>query len=301
MLKPTLQTSRLLPVALVSLGLLLASPAGAASMTEPERCNWKADKVENRYSKCLSRSTTRLSNVLHGSTLAEDFHCAEQLHRSMDVIERRATFKDVGPECEARLTPESQACTQAAALIVAGRDLGDYGSQFDDLSLEDLACSPIQAYLQDSYDDGYDAGYGVGYGEGEASVDVTSDNRSVCEAANGRWADPADGPLRCESAGGTWANGSCTGAAPATCKPYYDCFLAGFCSQAAQIYDPATFGYENAYDGHTQTTQPALTWGCDRQQGSLAWGRGVSGSQQPDWALYITRLCGAGGPGYNNN
>ena len=183
--------ARLVPVALVSLGLLMASPAGAASMTESERCNWKADKVENRYSKCLSRSTTRLSNVLNGSTLNEDFHCAEQFYRSMDVIERRATFKDVGAECEARLTPESQACTQAAALIVAGRDLGDYGSQFDDLSLEDLACSPIQAYLQDSYDDGYDAGYDTGYDvgydtgydagydEGEASVDVASNDQSV--------------------------------------------------------------------------------------------------------------------------
>ena len=161
MLKPTLQTSRLLPVALVSLGLLLASPAGAAAMTEPERCNWKADKVENRYSKCLSRSTTRLSNVLSGSTLDEDFHCAEQFHRSMDVIERRATFKDVGAECEARLTPESQACTQAAALIVAERDLDDYRPQFDDLTLEDLSCSPIQAYLQQSYRQGCAAAGGT--------------------------------------------------------------------------------------------------------------------------------------------
>ncbi len=260
MLKPTLQTSRLLPVALVSLGLLLASPAGAASMTEPERCNWKADKVENRYSKCLSRSTTRLSNVLHGSTLAEDFHCAEQLHRSMDVIERRATFKEVGPECEARLTPESQACTQAAALIVAGRDLGDYGSQFDDLSLEDLACSPIQAYLQDSYDDGYDAGYDTGYDtgydDGEASVDVTSNDQSVCEAADG-----------------TWENDACTPASS------YNCFIGGFCAQAAIKYPPAANGYTNVYDGHTQGTEPALGAGCSVSSGSTLWEHGITSVQ----------------------
>jgi len=243
MSKPTLQTSRILPVALVSLGLLLASPAGAASMTEPERCNWKVDKVENRYSKCLSRSTTRLSNVLNGSTLDEDFHCAEQFHRSMDVIERRATFKEVGPECEARLTPESQACTQAAALIVAGRDLDDYSPQFDDLSLEDLSCSPIQAYLQDSYDAGYD--------DGEASVDVTSNDQSVCEAADG-----------------TWENDACTPASPASS---YNCFVGGFCAQAAINYPPAEYSYTNVYDGDTSGTEPALGAGCDDDPGSRHW------------------------------
>ena len=262
MLKPSLQTSRLLPVALVSLGLLLASPAGAASMTESERCNWKADKVENRYSKCLSRSTTRLSNVLNGSTLNEDFHCAEQFHRSMDVIERRATFKEVGAECEERLTPESQACTQAAALIVAGRDLGDYGSQFDDLSLEDLACSPIQAYLQDSYDDGYDAGYDTGYDtgydDGEASVDVTSNDQSVCEAADG-----------------TWDNGSCTPASS------YNCTLAGFCAQAAVRFPPNDHGYINVYDGHTQGTEPALGAGCNVSSGSSLWEGGRTAAWSP--------------------
>ena len=52
--------ARLVPVALVSLGLLLASPVTAAAMTEAERCNWKADKVEARYARCLTRSATRL-------------------------------------------------------------------------------------------------------------------------------------------------------------------------------------------------------------------------------------------------
>jgi len=241
--------ARLVPVALVSLGLLLASPAGAASMTESERCNWKADKVETRYTKCLARSTTRLSNVLSGSTLDEDFHCAEQFHRSMDVIERRATFKEVGPECEERLTPESQACTQAAALIVAGRDLDDYGPQFDDLSLEDLACSPIQAYLQDSYDDGY----GAGYDDGEASVDVTSNDQSVCEAADG-----------------TWENDACTPWLPASS---YNCFIGGFCSRADVVADTASNGYTNLYEGHTLGTEPALSAGCYSGSGS-DWERG---------------------------
>ena len=177
--------ARLVPVALVSLGLLLASPVTAAAMTESERCNWKADKVETRYSKCLARSTTRLSNVLSGSTLDEDFHCAEQFHRSMDVIERRATFKEVGAECEARLTPESQACTQAAALIVAGRDLDDYRPPFADLSLEDLSCSPIQAYLQQSY-------------------------RQGCAAAGGTWENDACTPAPSASSYNCFIAGFCS-------------------------------------------------------------------------------------------
>ena len=102
-------------------------------MTEPERCNWKADKVETRYTKCLSRSTTRLSNVLSGSTQEEDEHCAEQFSRSMDVLERRASFWDVGSECLARISEDGQNAAQAEALVAAGRDLADY----PDLGVDD--------------------------------------------------------------------------------------------------------------------------------------------------------------------
>ncbi len=150
----TLSTVRkyTLGVALLSLGLAGASPALA--MSEAERCAWKADKVEARYSKCLARSETRLSNVLHGSTADEDEHCERQFKRSMDVLERRATFKDVGPECEARISEAGQNTAQAEALVAAGRDLGDY----PDLSVDDLAGSLIGDYLDQSYDEGFDAG-----------------------------------------------------------------------------------------------------------------------------------------------
>ena len=241
--------ARLVSVALVSLGLLLASPAGAASMTEAERCAWKADKVEGRYARCLTRSATRLSNVLSGSTQEEDAHCAEQFSRSMDVLERRASFKDVGEECLARISEDGQNAAQAEALVAAGRDLADY----PDLGVDDLAGSPTGDYLDQSYGAGYDTGYDVGYDEGEASVDVASNDQSVCEAADG-----------------TWENGTCTPASS------YNCFIGGFCSLAAYKFPPVVHPYINVYDGHTQGTEPALGAGCSVSSGSSHWVAGYS-------------------------
>jgi hypothetical protein len=65
----------------------------------------------------------------------------------------------------------------------------------------------------------------------------------------------------CAGAGGTWEAGTstCT-AAPVSS---YNCFIGGFCSQAAIDYDPAVYGYNNDYDGHTQTTEPASGAGCN--------------------------------------
>ena len=240
--------ARLVPVALVSLGLLLASPAGAASMTEAERCAWKADKVEGRYARCLTRSATRLSNVLSGSTADSDAHCAEQFSRSMDVLERRASFKDVGEECLARISEDGQNAAQAEALVGAGRDLADY----PDLGVDDLADSPIGDYLDQSYDDGY----GAGYGDGEASVDIAADNQSVCEAADG-----------------TWENGTCASA------PSYNCFIGGYCSQAFDEMlpgPPDAPGGANVYYGHTSETEPALSAGCNTGDKGDQWDAGTS-------------------------
>ena len=109
---------RTLGFVLVSLGLLLASPAGAR-MSEEERCNWKVDKIEARFSKCLSRAATRLSNVLDGTTAEEDEHCNEQYDRSIAVLVRRGGFKDLGDECRARISQEGKNASKAAALVAA--------------------------------------------------------------------------------------------------------------------------------------------------------------------------------------
>ena len=225
---------RTLALGLVSLGLVGASPALA--MTEAERCAWKADKVEARYARCLTRSATRLSNVLSGSTQEEDEHCAEQFSRSMDVLERRASFKDVGEECLARISEDGQNAAQAEALVAAGRDLADY----PDLSVDDLADSPIGDYLDQSY--------GAGYVDGEASVDVTSNDQSVCEAADG-----------------TWENDACTPAPPASS---YNCFVGSFCSNFTRRGLPEE---SNAYHGHSPDTEPARGAGCNVAPGIYLW------------------------------
>ena len=81
--------------------------------------------------------------------------------------------------------------------------------------------------------------------------------------------------LACEAAGGTWDAGT------NKCTPGYgyNCAVAGFCSEMAKYYSPATFGgigYDNLYDGHTPGTGPALAAGCDggAEAGSM-WGDGI--------------------------
>ena len=94
--------------------------------------------------------------------------------------------------------------------------------------------------------------------QGVASVDITTDNAA---------AEAAAGSAACTQAGGTWDAGT------STCTPAaapYNCFIGGFCSQAAIDFPPATFGYTNVYDGHTPFTEPALGAGCNGPRTS-AW------------------------------
>ena len=103
--------------------------------------------------------------------------------------------------------------------------------------------------------------------QGAASVDITTDN-AAAEAV----AAAAAGSAACTQAGGTWDAGT------STCTPAaapYNCFIGGFCSQAAIDFPPATFGYTNVYDGHTQTTEPAFGAGCAVNPG--AFGNGITG------------------------
>jgi hypothetical protein len=76
----------------------------------------------------------------------------------------------------------------------------------------------------------------------------------------------------CAGAGGTWDAGT------STCTPAaapYNCFVGGFCSQAAINFPPATFGYTNVYDGHTQNLEPGLGAGCNALPGAVDWSEGV--------------------------
>ena len=102
--------------------------------------------------------------------------------------------------------------------------------------------------------------------QGAASVDITTDN-AAAEAV----AAAAAGSAACTQAGGTWDAGT------STCTPAaapYNCFIGGFCSQAAIDFPPANWGYTNVYEGHTQTTEPALGAGCRNPVGDSDWNYG---------------------------
>ena len=135
-----------------------------------------------------------------------------------------------------------------------------------------------------------------GFNTGAASVDITSDNAAVCTTAGGTYDAGADscsvdittdnaaaqavaaaaaGNAACTQAGGTWEAGTST-CTPAPAASSYNCFVAGFCAQAAIDFPPGVFGYINDYEGHTQGTEPALGAGCNLFPGSTLWDYGFS-------------------------
>jgi hypothetical protein len=104
------------------------------------------------------------------------------------------------------------------------------------------------------------AATGTAFSNGVASVDITSDN-AAAEAA----AAATAGSSVCAQVGGTWDPGTsgCTADA-------YNCFVAGFCSYAAEDAPPGEeLDYTNVYEGHN-----SQTGGCDEPPRSDQWTQG---------------------------
>ena len=122
----------------------------------------------------------------------------------------------------------------------------------------------------------------------EVNANFTALETGVNIALDNRAAD-------CAGAGGTWDAGT------STCTPAadpYNCLFGGFCSQAAIDFPPADYGYTNVYDGHTQTTEPALGAGCGFgptgsrwTQGTVQWGVVNSIPGFPYTLNYLIILC----------
>jgi len=162
-----------------------------------------------------------------------------------------------------------------------------------------------------------DTAFTNGSAQGVASVDITSDNAAVCTTAGGTYNAGADscsvdittdnaaaeavaaaaaGSAACTQAGGTWDAGT------STCTPAaapYNCFIGGFCSQAAIDFPPATFGYTNVYDGHTSSTEPALGAGCNTLVEEPVWNTaqfesaGVSSAFTGSRSVFLGSVCGS--------
>ena len=91
----------------------------------------------------------------------------------------------------------------------------------------------------------------------------------------------------CAGAGGTWDPGTST----CTAASSYNCFIGGFCAQAAIEFPPAQYNYTNVYAGDTPSTQPALGAGCNVGTRLTHWLYGVAfirGGTSP--FLYYGRL-----------
>ena len=65
-----------------------------------------------------------------------------------------------------------------------------------------------------------------------------------------------------------------TTATASACTQSYNCFVAGFCAQAAIDIPPATYGYTNVYDGDTQDEGDAKAAGCNTSPGDSLWATG---------------------------
>ena len=95
------------------------------------------------------------------------------------------------------------------------------------------------------------------------AFDITTDNAAVAQAT-------------CTTAGGTWEAGTST----CTEASNYNCFIGGFCAEAAEL------GHTNVYDGHTQTTEPALGAGCNVSPNSTLWQHGTEEARFDDLGLH---------------
>ena len=83
----------------------------------------------------------------------------------------------------------------------------------------------------------------------------------------------------CVAAGGTWdaATSTCTAASS------YNCFVGGYCSAAAVEFPPETSGYINKFGADTQTTEPALSAGCNVSTGNEIWNAGMGDFEVADF------------------
>ena len=198
---------------------------------------------------------------------------------AVNNVEAQVTIPNTFSDGTPALASEVNANFQALASAVNASDCA---------TAADVVCNPALSCPAAPACDTLGS-YNQGFTDGGNGVDITSDNAAVCTTAGGTYdagtdscsvdittdnaaaeavAAAAAGSAACTQAGGTWDAGT------STCTPAaapYNCFIGGFCSQAAIDFPPSEYGYTNVYDGHTQTTEPALGAGCNGPTGYASW------------------------------
>jgi hypothetical protein len=125
------------------------------------------------------------------------------------------------------------------------------------------ACDTLGSYIQGQASgaggDGSDVSYLIVLCESAGGTWDTGTSTCSVDVTDSAGAVAAAGSAACTQAGGTWDAGT------STCTPAstYNCYIAGFCAKAAITYPPSGVGYISAYAGHTPSTEPALSAGCN--------------------------------------
>jgi len=211
---------------------------------------------------------------------------------AVNNVEAQVTIPNTFSDGTPALASEVNANFQALASAVNASDCA---------TAADVVCNPALSCPAAPACDTLGS-YNLGFTDGGNGVDITSDNAAVCTTAGGTYdagtdscsvdittdnaaaeavAAAAAGSAACTQAGGTWDAGT------STCTPAYNCFIGGFCSQAAIDFPPPNPGYDNVYDGHTQTTEPAIGF-CFDFPGSTGWDFGAQFYQSIRYALLIS-------------
>ncbi len=185
-----------------------------AALTNIQKCNVFRAKTEMNFAKCL-----KIANLLEakGKT-ADRAKCVTKYDDGTAKAKTKFVNDKMGvTEADCSLDQSSTDGAKALDIVSAGQELANF-----DLSTGTL---PMLDDIQSLID------------EAVGNVDITSDNQTVCEDANG-----------------TWENG--------TCAPSYNCSVGALCSAWAAEYPDQLQYYTNNYIGHTAASSgcPVPAW-----------------------------------------
>ena len=140
-----------------------AAPADAA-LSNADKCNVFRAKTEMNFSKCM-----KIANLLEakGKT-ADRAKCVTKYDDGIANAKTKFVNEKLNvTEAECGLEQASTDAVKALDIVSAGQELATFGLDDSDLAIG----TDIQSLID----------------EAVAGVDITSDNQTVCEAANGTW------------------------------------------------------------------------------------------------------------------
>ena len=222
------------------------------------------------YAPVAEAETVSVPNTLTNGSVAE----ADAMNENFQALASAVNASDCATAADVVCNTSCPACPSCPACDTLGSF--NQGAASVDITADNAAVAAAAAAAVDITTDNEtlctNAGGTYNAGANSCSVDITTDNAAVAAAA---------GNAACTQVGGTWEAGTSTCIAASS----YNCFLGGFCAQAAIEFPPAQYDYTNVYAGDTQGAGAALAAGCDELPGEDEWIDGDSCAQE--------LICGA--------